>query len=375
MNITRNNYEEYFILYLDNELGSDDRRQVELFVQENADLKGEFDLLSQTRLAPDDAVVFDEKQQLLNIASAASINDSNFEEWLVLYIDNELTGQQKISVEEFLVNHPAAKTELGILQKTKLHSEEAVIFPNKETLYCREEKVPVMAFSWRKMAVAASLLLAISTAAFLVFTGKNSNEGKSISESSIGTNATKDDSADNRSNNNAAIDPVVPENKEAIKEGDEPASNSLATEQKNFASKNEQIDKHSIPSAKQDTELIAESKTTQPTNNLTIPAQNSNVNKDVDQKQIAMVVPAKDPLTINTDNKLTQDVTPDNAEPLLAKTDVPGEPIGIDTDESGKKNKFRGLFRKVTRTFEKRTNIKATDDEDRLLVAGLSIKL
>ena len=372
MNINRNNYEEYFILYLDNELGSDDRRQVELFVQENADLKGEFDLLSQTRLAPDDAVVFDEKQQLLNIASAASINDSNFEEWLVLYIDNELTGQQKISVEEFLVNHPAAKTELGILQKTKLHSEEAVIFPNKETLYRREEKVPVIAFSWRKMAVAASLLLAISTAAFLVFTGKNSNEGKSISESSIGTNATKDDSADNRSNNNAATDPVVPENKEAIIEGDEPANNSLPGQQKNLV-ENKRNDQHSTPAAKQDTELIAESKST-PTNNPTSPAQTSNENRGV-KEQIAMVVPAKDPLTINTDNKLTQDVTPDNAEPLLAKTDVPGEPIGIDTDESGKKNKFRGLFRKVTRTFEKRTNIKATDDEDRLLVAGLSIKL
>jgi hypothetical protein len=371
MNITRNNYEEYFILYLDNELGSDDRRQVELFVEENADLKGEFDLLSQTRLAPDDAIVFDGKQQLLNIASTTPINDSNFEEWLVLYIDDELTGQQKISVEEFLVNHPAAKTELEILQKTKLYSEEAVIFPNKETLYRREEKVPVIAFSWRKMAVAASLLLAISTAAFLVFTGKNSNEGKSISQKSIGTNSTNDDSADKRSTNPAVTDPGT---KEVIKEEVEPSNNSLLGQQKNLV-ENKRNDQRSTPSAKQDTELIAKSKST-PTDNPTSPAQNSKENKDVEQKQIAMnVISEKDPLTINTENKPTEVVTPDNAEPLLVKTDVSKEPIGIDTDDSGKKNKFRGLFRKVTRTFEKRTNIKATDDEDRLLVAGLAIKL
>ena len=44
-------------------------------------------------------------------------------------------------------------------------------------------------------------------------------------------------------------------------------------------------------------------------------------------------------------------------------------------DAGQKKNKLRGFFRKVTRTFEKRTNIDATDGDDRLLVAGLSIKL
>ena len=216
MNITRHNYEEYFILYLDNELGSDDRRQVELFVQENADLKEEFDLLLQTRLMPDDAVVFDKKQQLLKTALPGPINDSNFEEWLLLYIDDELTGQQKIAVEEFLVSHPSAKTELELLQKTKLHAEQAVIFPNKETLYRREEKVPVIGFPWRKIAVAASLLLAISTAAYLVFNDKGSNEEKSISEKSTDTNSTKDDAADNRSNNTATVNPVISENNDAI---------------------------------------------------------------------------------------------------------------------------------------------------------------
>ena len=39
--------------------------QVELFVQENPDLKEELDLLLQTRLVPDDAVVFDKKEQLI----------------------------------------------------------------------------------------------------------------------------------------------------------------------------------------------------------------------------------------------------------------------------------------------------------------------
>ena len=87
MNITRNNYEEFFILYLDNELCSDDRSEVESFVRENPDLKNEFDLLLQTRMTPDHDLMFDGKQQLLKTASPAPISETNFEEWLLLYID------------------------------------------------------------------------------------------------------------------------------------------------------------------------------------------------------------------------------------------------------------------------------------------------
>lgn len=49
--------------------------------------------------------------------------------------------------------------------------------------------------------------------------------------------------------------------------------------------------------------------------------------------------------------------------------------IEEESQQDGKKNKLRGFFRKITRTFEKRTNIDATDDDDKLLVAGLAIKL
>jgi hypothetical protein len=41
----------------------------------------------------------------------------------------------------------------------------------------------------------------------------------------------------------------------------------------------------------------------------------------------------------------------------------------------GKKNKLRGLLRKVTRTFEKNTQVNATDENDRLLIGGLALKL
>ena len=63
MNIDRNNYEEFFLLYVDNELSAADRKAVELFVQHNADLKAELDMLQQTVFNADD-VVFEHKTSL-----------------------------------------------------------------------------------------------------------------------------------------------------------------------------------------------------------------------------------------------------------------------------------------------------------------------
>ncbi|HQZ51782.1 MAG TPA: hypothetical protein PLF17_14715, partial [Chitinophagaceae bacterium] len=49
--------------------------------------------------------------------------------------------------------------------------------------------------------------------------------------------------------------------------------------------------------------------------------------------------------------------------------------IEEESQQNEKKNKLRGFFRKITRTLEKRTNIDATDDDGKLLIAGLAIKL
>ena len=69
------------------------------------------------------------------------------------------------------------------------------------------------------------------------------------------------------------------------------------------------------------------------------------------------------------------DIQSDGNDGVIAasnSTTVDNDPIN---EPSGNKNKLRGFFRKLTRTFEKNTNIKATDDEDRLLVGSLAIKL
>ena len=378
MNITRNNYEEFFILYLDNELCSDDRREVESFVRENPDLKNEFDLLLQTRMTPDHDLMFDGKQQLLKTASPAPISETNFEEWLLLYIDNELTPKEKIAVEEFVTQNSSAENALKQLQKTKLHPEHAVVFPNKEILYRREKRTPLVAIRVWRIAVAAALLLGISTAAFFVLNDNNkTNEGQIASEKMPGANSTKNDSSDKRPGETGTTGSEITKNDEASGKEVAPSINVVADNQKNAGAENEKNKQHYTVSPKQEEKLIAQNNvTSQQTSNLPDTKHNPNANNATEEKPIADLT-KEEALTSNNDNKPNEVVTPDIASSLNnGRAAEPVEPdYALGTDDSGKKNKLRGFFRKVTRTFEKRTNIKATDDEDRLLLAGISIKL
>ena len=56
MNINRNNYEEYFLLYADNELSAAEKNMVEMFVKQNTDLEEEFIMFQQSVVKPDNTI-------------------------------------------------------------------------------------------------------------------------------------------------------------------------------------------------------------------------------------------------------------------------------------------------------------------------------
>src|SRR4030095_1799566 len=178
MNIDRHNYEEYFLLYIDNELTVDQKRQVELLVQENPDLEEELVMLKQSRLIPDDSIVFDKKHLLMKEGNASEnhsfINLNNYEQWLIMYVDDELSAEERVAVEKFASAHLHVKQELELFQQTKLQPEE-IVFPNKESLYRREKGVRVISLQWWKVAVAAVLIISAGITTYSVLINKNNN--------------------------------------------------------------------------------------------------------------------------------------------------------------------------------------------------------
>ena len=166
---------------MDNELSSNDRRMVEAFIQTNPDLKDELDTLLQYKLEPDSTIIYNRKEELLiplvnGIKEEAAISLQNYEEWLVLYTDNELSPAQRIQVENFVATTPAAQKEFEWLQKSKVQPDIAIVFANKKVLYRKEEKVRALPPRWWRYAAAAVLLLATGLASVIIINNKSNGE-------------------------------------------------------------------------------------------------------------------------------------------------------------------------------------------------------
>jgi hypothetical protein len=64
-----------------------------------------------------------------------NIDQHNYEEFFLLYLDGELTPAENRAVEAFIVMHPHLAAELDMLKQTLLLAGETVVFSDKATLY------------------------------------------------------------------------------------------------------------------------------------------------------------------------------------------------------------------------------------------------
>jgi hypothetical protein len=371
MKIDRHNYEEYFILYMDNELGSDDRRMVEAFVLQHPDLKEELDLLLQYKLTPDTEILFPGKEDLIKVNGETPITLTNYEEWLVLYIDNELNADQRKAVESFMAVNPSIQDELTLLQHSKLQPEQ-IVFAGKEFLYRKEEKVRPLPVRWWRIAAAAVLLLGIGITTAVVVNKKSSGGGEFV----------KNTVTEKKTNPvNPVITPVKKENTpvneiavaDNVRQTFTPSvkqDNKQDNKNINVVKNNKPVVKDKVPANIQapikKEEPVFVDNNNKPSNNLPQPINNFNINKNNATTDVAVnVTPSKE---ITNPKESVTPVTNVIAASYNSNNDA------AQLEEGGNNKKNRGFLRKLTRTFEKRTNMTATDD-DKLLVGGLAFKL
>ncbi len=349
MQINRHNYEEFFLLYVDNELSAADRKAVELFVQENTDLKAELNMLQQTVFNADD-VVFDNKAVLLKEEITA------LQQNLLLYIDDELNTADKLQVEKLMQTDAVANKELALLQQTKLEADTAVVFANKKSLY-RKEGGRVIELPWRRIA-AAAILLGFGTWATIAFI----NNKKPVDGVNVATTQPKATTpAQTEKTAPATTLPqqpsIVTDVNPTVAKVDDAVKPSTA---KNNQQKNNKV-QQSVPEKQNDNIVVAKAELKRPNNNLPQPYKNFNTPES--NPIIASAVLPKSTATDKNNSGLTNSVVETN------KPDVKVDGYALNAnytednadnnlspdDNKGRKSKLGGFIRKVRRLVERNT--------------------
>ncbi len=144
------NYEEYFLMYVDNELSPSEREMVEKFVTEHPELAEELEGLSSVVLPMEDAV-FVPKTELFKLDSRLE------EESMLLHLDNELEPSLAASLEKDIKGNEEAAREWELLKRTKLDRNEKIEFRDKVILF-RKEPASIISMKFFRYAAAAVLI-------------------------------------------------------------------------------------------------------------------------------------------------------------------------------------------------------------------------
>jgi hypothetical protein len=347
--ITRDNYEEYFLLYVDEELTVAEKAAVDAFAMLHPDLKEELDILLSTKLPLQD-INLENKQVLF----ADSMKVSTVDESLLLYIDNELPSAETAKVEEKIKADADFKRQHQLLLKTKVDAAEKIIYPYKEELYHKTERRIQM--YWWRIAVAAVIIIWAGSVNWFA------------DEDTTGPVALQNTQPAAQQPAAIAKTPAAkPDVKEAVAPKQSSVSNNTET-------------------------IIAPKETYSAKTAVALPATkatgitNTNEPASIEEPEVSATIPVdRVALQANGFQKASQQIINNavvtseiparniNTE-AHAATPVPAEDA-VATITNEKSGSLKGFLRKTTRFIERTTNINPVNADDELLIGAVSISL
>lgn len=332
MQISQHNYEEFFLMYVDNELSVQEKEMVEAFVRQHPELAGELELLKQTVFGADETIEFARRDQL---ARRPEIT----EEDLLTYLDGEAEAELAGKIEQGILNNDALKHELEDFGKLYLRADPSIQYPSKGKLY---KGAVIRRLDWRKLAVAASLLLCVSTWMVL---NQSDDEIQSGDAHVVAINTPPD--------TQPAVNapPVIDTNTNA----DTPVLTGASSSEAN----SENAERQSKVSAKNYNQVAVQSSLSEPATGKQEMVSAPTVIEENGNK-INQLLPQRDPGKVSLD-------------PITKPSSVERAPEIAAVQEPTKEKK--SLFKKLGKQISERALDILSDDGDNINVAGFAIRV
>jgi hypothetical protein len=354
--ITRSNYEEYLLLYVDDELAAEVKAAVDQFLLLNPDLAQELEILQQAKL-PEEFILMEEKESLFSGSMKIKASD----EALLLYVDNELDEAERSAVEEKLEQDAAYRLQYELLQKTKSPADEIVTCTFRDELY-RHEQRKIPALWWR---VAAAVLVVLSIGTFILTSQQQDQPGGVAVHQPLQKPANTVPGTSNQDTNKEQdvakeTTPSGTLNDVTVEETIDPAGN---THEESPIIAMQKIERSKV--VKEENARVQSSPVKEEADVVSIPLRHNN-------NPVLMPKLVEEPVK----KSLTQEPVTSDTRYAYNQIDASVNPVPADADEEEKsKSSLKGLLRKATRFVERRTNINVTNDDDELLIGAVAISL
>jgi hypothetical protein len=347
--ITPENYEEFFILYMDGELSKEQMAEVDEFVNAHPHLQTELQLLLSTKLPMEEISI--NKDELFS----SSMNKAYEEEQLLSFMDNELTSEEVRELNQKISQNAQLQINYSTLLKAKLDPSENIIYPYKKELYRKTNR-----------RIAYVPFLRIAAVIILIAIGLIIFENRSAVKPDGSTAGIK--------KNNTPTVPAQPDAKKRIPDitapvKDLPVATTTSVKQ-NVTNKSSNTLSHKIQ--KKDLQkLISPDVNNKPVKDYIVFNRPSlEINEKTSPSTNVSFVPLNE--TINhpgVTSALNQRTTINTAS---ATDQNPETKMVADNNHKGS---LKSFLRKAARMIEKKTGIDPANENEELLIGAVAVKL
>lgn len=155
--ITRNNYEEFFIDYIEGEINAQDKVALESFLVQNPDLKEELEEMMDLDFKCESDTTIKDSFTLKDIPFEA-----NFDDFCIAQIEGDLDAYESNAFKNFIDSHPDKEKDLALYNKTKLEPDVSIVFKDKRNLKQKNKAIIFRQFVFTTLATAASIAILFS---------------------------------------------------------------------------------------------------------------------------------------------------------------------------------------------------------------------
>jgi len=164
MEINRNNYEIFFLDYMDGNLDRAMVAELLIFVEENPDLKEEFEDFELISVPVESSVVFEDKNSLKknHVTGVDNINSTNYQNYFIASIENDLSDEELKQLKLFLKKNPFLTKEYKLFENTFLKPDKKIVFEDKKSLKQYPFSILSKKAVYYSVSIAASILILFS---------------------------------------------------------------------------------------------------------------------------------------------------------------------------------------------------------------------